>query len=107
MYKEGLNLSEENEEAINNIIDQQAIHYLNIKEEKHHQLIIYKKPVKTPFDVEQEAIKIMRKQQNAFSIQIQLSYILKEISTGKYFLFYAAENTNFFSIAQKVKKRRN
>jgi hypothetical protein len=104
VYPEKFDPTEENESAID-AVELESERYIYASDERLENYSVYTRRVQTLKQLKNETISIMLEQSNFFLIQIQIGYILKDISTLEYHLFYAAYNTGIFPVAIAVKKK--
>ena len=63
--------------------------YIQVDKERFGDLNVHTRRLATERELIDVANEIMREQRNSFIINIQLGYILKDIATQNYSLFYA------------------
>lgn len=97
--------TEENQVLINQVLSH-ADRYLEIEQEDHQLLSIYTKKTRNVNELIKQTKKVMKIQTHSYSIQIQLGYILKDIATSSYELFYAAQNSSMLEFAKHIKTRK-
>ncbi len=102
----GLGPEDENDDAIKQVIGQ-AHDYVQLDQETHGGWTVYTREIKNRSTLIREAKEIMLEQRHQFMIQIQIAYILKDINTSEYSLYYASSNTELFPNAIKVRNRDN
>ncbi len=97
---------EENNPSLQHVIDE-GQKYMEMADEVHDFLTIYTREVRNQAQLLKKTQEIMAQQTSSFDIQIELGFILRKIGTGKYHIFYAAENSSMFEDAAiTVRKRR-
>lgn len=79
-------------------------HYLAVDKEEHGYLTIYYRKIKNPHDLVEETREILKEQKNSFTINCQLGYLLREVSTGQIQPWYAAENSSLWDKAIRIKR---
>ena len=94
----------ENRAAINQVM-QEANRYINIADIDHASYSEYVRRVGTEHQLYEAALEILQNEfekRVQFSVQIDLGFILRSISTGEYTLFYSGNNTAMWPNFQRV-----
>lgn len=86
-----IELDNENKEAINAVM-KHAERYIELDKIEHKNFVEYIKKIGTETDIATMAREIIEnelKYGKRFKLNLQLAYVLKDVSTGQYSLFYA------------------